>query len=66
MALTIFEEGGPGLGWWSTIEASWPNVTLFSERVINRLALAAEPEPITVDHPVVMAVAEALGIQLGR
>ena len=64
VALTIFEEGKPGLGWWSTIEASWPNVTLFAERAVDRLVLAETPEALSIRHPMVLAAAEFLGIRL--
>jgi RES domain len=64
MALTIFGEGGPGLGWWSTIEASWPNVTLFAERAVGRLVLAETPVALSIRHPMVLAAAELLGIRL--
>jgi hypothetical protein len=64
MALAIFEEGVDGFEWWSTIEASWINVTLFEDRVVDRLSLAAEPEPLTLDHPAVREAAEAVGVLL--
>jgi hypothetical protein len=64
IALSIFEQGVPGFEWWSTIEASWINVTLFSERVVDRVALAGEPELLTVDHPAVRVAAEAVGVLL--
>jgi hypothetical protein len=64
MALAIFEEGGPGFAWWSTLEASWANVTLFAERALRRLRVAGDPEVLTVDHPAVRAAAEAVGVRL--
>lgn len=66
IALGIFEEGLSGFGWWSTLEASWANVTLFAERARPALAVAADPEPLTTTHPVVRAAAERLGVRLGR
>ena len=66
IALSIFEDGAEGLGWWSTLEASWPNVTLFAERASPKLSLAAEPEILSVGHPVVRAAADRLGIALVR
>lgn len=65
IAIMAFEEGLLGLEWWSTIEASWINVTLFAERALDRLALAGAPEPLRVDHPVVREAAEAVGVLLG-
>ena len=64
MAVTLYEEGVPGFEWWSTIEASWINVTLFEDRVVDRLILAGEPEPLTLDHPAVREAAEAVGVLL--
>jgi hypothetical protein len=65
VALAIYEDGLDGFEWWSTIEASWINVTLFAERVAGRLSLAGEPEPLTVDHPAVREAADAVGVLLG-
>jgi hypothetical protein len=64
IAFRIFEGGASGLSWWSAIEASWPNVTLFAERSVDRLAIAGEPEVLSVDHPTVTAAAAFLGITL--
>jgi hypothetical protein len=66
MALGIYHEGVPGFEWWSAIEASWINVTLFEDRVTDRLTLAGEPEPLTLDHPVVREAAEAVGVLLSK
>ncbi|MDP9343282.1 MAG: RES family NAD+ phosphorylase [Actinomycetota bacterium] len=65
MALRMFDEGLAGFGWWSTLEASWANVTLFAERATPRLRVEGDPEPLTVDHPAVWAAADMLGIRLG-
>jgi hypothetical protein len=64
MALELYEEGADGLAWWSTIEASWINVSVFSERALSGITLAAEPEILTVEHPTVRAAAAVLGIEL--
>jgi hypothetical protein len=64
IALAIYEEGAEGFEWWSTIEAAWINVTLFEDRVVDRLTLAGEPEPLTLDHPAVREAAEAVGVLL--
>jgi hypothetical protein len=65
MALRIFEEGVQGFGWWSTLEASWANVTLFAERAAPSLRVEGDLEPLSVDHPAVWVAADALGIRLG-
>jgi RES domain len=64
LALSLYEEGVDGFEWWSTIEASWINVTLFAERAVDKLALLGEPEPLTVEHPAVRAAADAVGVLL--
>lgn len=64
LALRIHQEGAAGFEWWSTIEASWINVTLFAERAAGRLALSSEPEPLTTSHPAVRGAAEVVGVLL--
>lgn len=66
MALALYEDGLPGFEWWSTIEASWINVTLFEDRVIDKLTLVGEPEPLTLDHPAVRDAADAVGVLLAK
>lgn len=66
MALSLYREGMNGFEWWSTIEASWVNVTLFADRTLGGLRLAGEPEPLSVAHPAVRAAAEAVGVLLSR
>jgi hypothetical protein len=65
MALSLYHEGLPGFAWWSTIEASWINVTLFADRSMDRLEVVGEPDPLTLDHPAVREAADAVGILLG-
>jgi hypothetical protein len=49
-----------GIRWWSTLEASWLNVTLFDAA---RAALTvAAVEPLTTEHEAVRGAAEALGL----
>lgn len=66
IALGLFAEGHTGFTWWSALEASWTNVTLFAERVGGRPTFAGDPEPLTIAHPALRAAAEALGVRLGR
>lgn len=58
-----FDDGATGLSWWSTLEASWTNVTLFRERLAV-LPNVVEAAPLTVDLPAVVEAAERLGIRL--
>lgn len=64
MALTLHGEGVAGFEWWSTIEASWINVTLFADRALDGLSVIGEPEPLTLDHPAVREAADAVGVLL--
>lgn len=64
VALDIYEEGVPGFEWWSTIESSWINVTLFVERALPLLRVAEEIQPLTVGHPAVRSAAEVVGVRL--
>jgi RES domain len=49
-----------GVRWWSTIESSWINVTLF-DRALRRVR-AGSAKPLTLDHPAVVDAAEFLGL----
>ena len=64
VAGALFAEGIPGFGWWSTLEASWPNVTLFAERVVDLIRVAAGPREIAIEDPVVRVAAAAIGVTL--
>jgi hypothetical protein len=64
IALGLFQEGLSGFGWWSTLEASWANMTLFVERVGRSLKLVEQPEPLELAHPVLRTAAEAMGVRL--
>jgi len=52
-----------GIRWWSTLEASWINWTLF-ERVSAELELVG-PSELTIDDPVVSEAADLLGLLPG-
>ena len=65
MAATLFDDGGPGFLWWSTLESSWTNATLFAERAVPSLRLEGEPEPLSVETPAVQSAADRLGVELG-
>jgi hypothetical protein len=51
--------GAAGMRWWSTLESSWINVTLFDRA--SALSSGA-PEPLALDHPAVVEAAEFLGL----
>jgi hypothetical protein len=60
-AARLFEkhDQAAGLRWWSTLESSWINVTLFNRA--KRLRAGAT-QPLTVEHPAVVEAAELLGL----
>ena len=45
-----------GLRWWSSLESSWINVTLFDRA--TRALLAGLPERLSLDHPAVTEAAK--------
>ncbi len=63
MARALFDDGAAGCTWWSALEASWTNVTLFGGRA-GPLALAGPVEPLSVMHPSLIAAADRLGVRL--
>lgn len=65
MAGDAFDGGAVGLSWWSTLEASWTNVTLFSERLPGPPPIV-EVEPLALDHPALIEAAERLGVRLAQ
>ena len=52
-----------GLRWWSTLEASWINVTLFAERARRELR-AGEISLMTPDDGIVIDACRALGLRM--
>jgi len=65
-AARLFDEDpeAVGLRWWSTLEASLINLTLF-DRAEPQLSLD-DVEQLTVVHPAVVEAAELLGLAIGR
>lgn len=61
-AAEIYEAhaGAFGLRWWSTLESSWINWTIF-DRAAPSLELAVTEE-LTVEHPIVHEAADLLGL----
>jgi hypothetical protein len=62
IARRLYNEGVPGIGWWSTLESRWPNVTLFAERALSSLSVAEGPRVLTTGDPAVLAAARAIGV----
>ena len=65
IARILYDDGAAGCSWWSSLEASWTNVTLFGRRG-GPMGLAAPVEPLSVTHPGVVVAAERLGVTLAR
>lgn len=64
VSLRLFKEGKTGFTWWSTLEASWINITLFESRALGRLTLQKPPQKLDVENVDVRAAAEALGMTI--
>ncbi len=62
IAVALFEEGAAGFSWWSSLEASWTNLTLYSERASAHLSLIDRPAWLSTTLPVVKEAAVELGI----
>jgi hypothetical protein len=62
IAGSLFDEGGLGFSWWSTLDAEWTNVTLFYERALPHASILAPPRRLTTRLPEVAQAAEQLGI----
>ena len=60
----MFDTGAVGFCWWSVLEASWINVTLFHERALPLVSLADRPLQLSPSLKEVREAAEYLGIQL--
>jgi hypothetical protein len=60
-AAALYERHEPAaLRWWSTLEASWPNLTVF-DRIAPKLSVESV-RPLEVGDPEVRAAADALGL----
>lgn len=66
IARALFLEGMPGFAWWSSLDASWINMTLFDIRVRTQVKLVQSPAPLTVATPLVMQASRELGIRLNK
>jgi hypothetical protein len=64
IAAALFDEDAAGLLWWSTLESSWINATLFAERVRADVVLVEHPTPLTTALPELRQAAEHLGIDV--
>ena len=63
LARSIFDEGAAGFLWWSTLEGEWTNATLFYERALPHVSIAARPKRLSIRLPQVKEAAERIGIE---
>ncbi len=63
LAAAAFDDGAVGLSWWSALEASWTNMTLFAERLEGPLPVL-DAVPLALDQPALIEAAERLGVRL--
>ncbi len=61
---SVYNMGAGGFVWWSTLEATWSNVTLFASRVKNKIKIADNIEPLNVKMKLVREAAKLLGINI--
>jgi hypothetical protein len=66
LALDLFLGGATGLAWWSTLEASWTNATVFEERLPSGLRRVVSVQPLTTVNPFVREAADHLLIDIAR
>lgn len=64
IARSLFDEGAYGFTWWSTLEASWTNVTLFENRTFQYLSLGEQVLPLDTQMPEVIEAAKVLRVRL--
>jgi len=60
----LYEKGAHGFKWWSTLEASWINVTLFQSRIKNQLVLV-DLKPLSTKMTEVKEASRWMKIVLG-
>lgn len=64
IASALFDTGAVGFCWWSVLEASWINVTLFHERALPLVTLVGRPRLLSPEVAEVREAAAHLGIQV--
>jgi hypothetical protein len=60
----LHEEGVDGFLWWSSLEASWTNATLFQSHVKKKLKLIEPVQSLTTSLPSVREAAARLRIRI--
>lgn len=60
----LYSDGRAGLRWWSAFSGDWHTVVVFCGRLAGADLVFGQPEPLSLDHPVVRTAASELGIWL--
>ncbi len=60
----LFDKGVNGFTWWSILEASWVNATLFQSRIVKYVNVVGEVLPLETKLPEVVEAAKILKIQI--
>lgn len=63
IARRLHDEQYAGLRWWSSITGAWHSTVLFTDREERGTVRFGTPEPLTADHPSVVAALPILGIR---
>ncbi|MCH7730896.1 MAG: RES family NAD+ phosphorylase [Candidatus Marinimicrobia bacterium] len=61
---SMFDEGAFGFTWWSTLDASWTNATLFENRISEYLSIEDQVLVLEKQMSVVINASKALNIQI--
>ena len=60
----LHEKNSAGFTWWSSLEASWVNVTLFQSRVRDRMKLTDKIRPLSIRMKEVQEAARWMKVRL--
>lgn len=62
LSKTLYSKKADGFIWWSTLEASWSNITLFESRVTSRLKIQSKIIPLKTSLTYVQEAAKKIGV----
>lgn len=66
ISIRLYQEGLPGFLWWSTLEASWINATLFESRVRDKVQVQAEIQKLNTQLPELRQAADWLNLDIEK
>jgi hypothetical protein len=64
LARMLYEKGIPGFLWWSSLEPSWTNASLFESRAASNILVERPIKPLTTTMPELIEAAKKIGVQL--